>query len=249
MSLLNERLRQAIDTGNELGYSLSRPDLGRYCGVSKTALMHWFNGTTKGLDGENLIKAADYLRVSARWLETGKGEMRPEVDDYPPPNLPPGTRWHPVIAWETPDDLPPDEYVIIPRVNVKFSAGAGQIAFEVEQKEQGLAFLWKWIKSKGLNPKNLMSIYVKGDSMYPAIPDGSIVVIDTSKKELIGTRKVYAIRYGDELKIKRLSKRFDGAWVIESDNPAYRPEVVEGESLAHVEIVGKYVMHSFDGEL
>ena len=39
--------------------------------------------------------------------------------------------------------------------------------------------------------------------MEPKIPNGSVVTIDTSIKSLdqIQNRKVYAIRYGDELKL------------------------------------------------
>ena len=86
-------------------------------------MSQWFSGSTKNIESKHLAKIASKYGASLEWLVTG---------EQPPPNLPPGTRWHPVIAWETPDDLPPDEYVIIPRVNVKFSAGSGQIAYEVE---------------------------------------------------------------------------------------------------------------------
>ena len=61
--------------------------------------------------------------------------------------------------------------------------------------------------------------------------------------------KVYAIRYGAELKIKRLSKRFDGALIIDSDNPLYDREVVDPSQLEHISIIGKYVSHSYDGEI
>jgi hypothetical protein len=38
MSLLSERLRDALDAGNKEGLKISRPELGRHCEVSKTAI-------------------------------------------------------------------------------------------------------------------------------------------------------------------------------------------------------------------
>ncbi|MFH3733177.1 S24 family peptidase, partial [Acinetobacter baumannii] len=98
---------------------------------------------------------------------------------------------------------------------------------------------------------NLVEVDVDGDSMEPRIPSGSVVIIDKSvnRLEQVQNRKVYAIRYGDELKIKRLSRRYDGALIIDSDNPSYEREIVEPQDLEHIGIIGKYVSHSYDGEI
>lgn len=39
-----------------------------YCGVSKVSIGQWINGPTKELDGSNLMKAAEFLGVSPKWL-------------------------------------------------------------------------------------------------------------------------------------------------------------------------------------
>lgn len=97
----------------------------------------------------------------------------------------------------------------------------------------------------------MITVDIDGDSMEPKIPNGSVVTLDKSINtiEQIQPNKVYAIRYGNELKIKRLSRRFDGALIIDSDNPAYDREIVDVADLEHIGIIGKYVSHSYDGEI
>ena len=46
-----------------------------------------------------------------------------------------------------------------------------------------------------------------------------------------------------------LQERFDGALIIDSDNPLYEREIVEPNQLEHISIIGKYVSHSYDGEI
>lgn len=157
-----------------------------------------------------------------------------------------------VSAWEVPEDLDPDVYVIIPHVDIKFSAGDGRIAeFEHVPQKFFIARTWEWIQEKHISPKNLITIEVEGDSMEPKLPSGSIVILDKSINTIdqIQSDKVYAIRYGDELKIKRLSRRYDGALIIDSDNNSYGREIVEPDQLEHISIIGKYISHTYDGDL
>jgi len=87
--------------------------------------------------------------------------------------------------------------------------------------------------------------------MAPTLPHGSAMTTDTRKNTLdqIVDGWVYAIRYGNELRVKRLRKRFDGALLIDSDNPAYPREIVEPHQIEHIGIIGAYVAHSYDGEI
>lgn len=42
--------------------------MAEYCGVSRASIGLWVNGPTKELDGSNLMKAAEFLGVSPKWL-------------------------------------------------------------------------------------------------------------------------------------------------------------------------------------
>jgi phage repressor protein C with HTH and peptisase S24 domain len=85
--------------------------------------------------------------------------------------------------------------------------------------------------------------------MHPTLPDTSKVTLDLSDTTILDG-KVYGIRYGEELRIKRLFKRFDGGLIIRSDNSAKHPEEsIDPEQLEHIAVIGRYVAHSFDGDL
>ena len=207
-------------------------------GLSAQAASNWKKGK---IGRETVEKLADLLNVDAGWLLTGNGSENSQQNE--------GT---PVVTWESPDDLDLDKYVIIPHIEVKFSAGNGHLAaYEPSQRDIGSAHLLSWVHKKKISPKNLMTVDIDGDSMEPNIKSGSVVMLDKSINTLeqVQSGKVYAIRYGNELKIKRLSRRFDGALIIDSDNPQYQREIVEADQLEHIGIIGKYVSHTFDGEI
>lgn len=216
---------------------LKPADLARGVDVSSVAVGKWVHGDSIP-KAEKLKAISKFLNVSDDWLLTGRENGKQEN--------------HPVLAWDAPEDLDPNVYVIIPHVDIKFSAGNGRIVeFEPSEKEQGSVRLLEWVHKKQVSAKNLITVDIDGDSMEPRIPDGSIVTLDKSINSLdqVQSGRVYAIRYGNELKIKRLSRRFDGALIIDSDNPQYQREIVEPEQLEHISVIGKYVSHSYDGEI
>ena len=146
----------------------------------------------------------------------------------------------PVEAWDAPDDLPDGVYALVPRVGVRLSAGAG-----VEVVEEGelppLAFRDSWLKKKHVTSRgNLRVLEVQGPSMEPMLQDGDVVLVDLGQKDVID-HEVYAIAYGDELRIKRLSKRFDGGLLIRSDNTRFPEEVLRNDDLQHVRVLGRMI--------
>ena len=72
-STLAERLREAMNgepkrTGAELA---------RACNVKQPSVIDWLSGKSRSMDGNNLIDAAEFLGVNAKWLIKGVGLMRP----------------------------------------------------------------------------------------------------------------------------------------------------------------------------
>lgn len=253
MSTLHERMTKAVQhflTKKNLG-KINRNEMANFCKVSVAAIGQWINGRTNSLDSYTNARAAQYLGVNPYWLAGDpRHAMLDDLDGISDNKL--IVSYRPVMAWEAPDDLDPDAYIIIPHVDVKFSAGNGMILdFEPKSSGCGTAQTWEWVQKKKVIPKYLIEVDINGDSMEPSIRDGSTVILDTSINTLeqIQPNKVYAIRYGNELKIKRLSRRYDGALIIDSDNPNYDREIVELNQLEHIGIIGKYVSHSYDGEI
>lgn len=145
-----------------------------------------------------------------------------------------------VVAWESESDLPQDQFVFIPRLEVELSAGNGNVVWNVSKKDEPQAFRLDWLKKKGLQASNLSCMYAFGDSMEPYIQDGDSLLVDLSRTEVIDNH-VYAIRYGDTLKVKRLFRRFDKSLRIVSDNREHPEEIIQGEDMNDVQVIGEVV--------
>lgn len=144
----------------------------------------------------------------------------------------------PVDVWDRPEDLPEGVYAIVPRIAVSLAAGTGSLV-EEEMDLPPLAFREDWLRRKNVTTRgNLRVAEVKGDSMEGYLFDGDIVLIDTGQTDVIDN-DVYAIRYGDDVRIKRLMKRFDGGILIKSDNTDYPLETIAPNDLEHVQVLGR----------
>ncbi len=105
------------------------------------------------------------------------------------------------------------------------SAGNGSLV-DHEQPLPPLAFRRDWLQRKGVTSRsNLRVCSIKGRSMEPALMDGDVVLIDLGQNS-VQDGEIYAVRYGDEIKIKRLFKTLDGGIKLHSDNPEFPDEVV-----------------------
>lgn len=146
-----------------------------------------------------------------------------------------------VLEWESADDLPEGQFVLVPRFDVKISAGNGRATYDAQEKDQPQAFRADWVRKLGLRKKGLMVVYANGDSMAPRINDGDALLVDRTQTDIVDG-KVYALRYGSDLRVKRLSKRFDGGLLIRSDNSKdYPDEAVRPEEMQHIEVIGRVV--------
>lgn len=68
--MLAERLQTAIDARG-----VNQTQLAHACGVKPPSVNGWLSGKSKFLKGENLLAAAEFLRVNPWWLATGRGKM------------------------------------------------------------------------------------------------------------------------------------------------------------------------------
>ena len=75
-----------------------------------------------------------------------------------------------------------------------------------------------WLHRKHLNAQACRIIQVVGESMEPTLPDGcSILVNRESRAPDHG--KVFVVRRGDELIVKRVLHQPGAGWFLASDNP------------------------------
>ena len=77
-----------------------------------------------------------------------------------------------------------------------------------------------WLRREGLDARRCHIMGVVGESMEPTLPDGCSILVNGENRDL-EDGKVFVIRTGDELLVKRTLKHKTG-WLLSSDNPDKR---------------------------
>ncbi len=127
------------------------------------------------------------------------------------------------------------DWIDVPRLAIGASAGpgaevAGEVAFDT------IRFSFRWLRAMGLQPDQLSTIVVSGDSMEPTLRHGDEILVDRKARGL--RDGIHVIRLGDSLLVKRLDTGRPGKIVLISDNPAY--PAVEC-AVREVELIGRVV--------
>lgn len=241
------RLNEALDGIKDVPRARGRRvALAKMMGMSGESARKWLAGETLPTM-DNARQFAAKAGVQVDWLLTGRG---PKRGGYTPPPLSQPLVLQcgalPITTWDDPSDLPEGQYVIIPRRRINLSAGNGNLVFE-EEEAPGLAFTTQWVRQTGIKPSNAIVVYAKGDSMEPKIHDGDILLVDLAATQ-VRDGEVYAVRYNQEVRVKRLFCRYDGALILRSDNAAkYPDEIVPPEHQdGHVHILGRVIWRGGD---
>ena len=115
---------------------------------------------------------------------------------------------------------------LIPFLDQSVSAGSGDALLPEDKCD-------RYIRIPDSENKDLKALVVHGDSMYPTVKDGDIVVCDSEGWKGDG---VYVIKNNDFAFVKRVVFQTDGYQVI-SDNSLYPPYKIPPED--DTVIVGK----------
>ena len=136
------------------------------------------------------------------------------------------------------------EFALIPFYEAEISAGLGRNN-DSHTPTKHLAFRRDWLKAKGLYEKDLVTATATGDSMGDTIPNGSTMLIDTSRTN---TRDglIYVIRSQDTFWVKRIQRQLDGSLLLISDNDTYPPMTLDLRINEDVQIIGQVVYISKD---
>ncbi|MBJ9895252.1 LexA family transcriptional regulator [Burkholderia cenocepacia] len=157
----------------------------------------------------------------------------------------PGT---PIIPIESGAETP-DGYVAIPRYNLKCEAGSGYIQWEIEREVEPSTYSLRYLREMGIKPENARRVKITGDSMEPTLYDADSALLDCGDTA-IRDGKVYALRYGDGFRVKRILKKYDGSLVLVSDNKKYPEETISAEQAAQfITILGRVRDRSGSGGL
>ncbi len=143
-----------------------------------------------------------------------------------------------------------DEYVYVPESRIEFSAGNGRTAvYELIEDEEPATYRRAWFQKYGINPKHVRRFRVHGDSMEPLLYARDTILVNQDETNVIDG-KLYAIRYGDELRVKYLRRQLDGTLILHSVNPLYEDEKVPPElAQEHITVIGRVRDRSGTGGL
>jgi transcriptional regulator with XRE-family HTH domain len=124
----------------------------------------------------------------------------------------------------------PEGAFVVPLLDQKLSAGFGQELPETDTI-RGLLPAPGYLSAFG---KNLAALTVEGDSMYPTLERGDLVICDSSGWSGEG---IYALRMSGEGFVKRVTKA-PGKVVLISDNPKY-PVREEPDDSEDIDLIGR----------
>ena len=109
----------------------------------------------------------------------------------------------------------------VDQIDLTVAAGSGA-EVDDESVTERLTFRLDWLKSHGLDPAQCTVVKVQGESMEPALPEGSAILVDRARRRRrVGG--IFVVRTADGVVVKRAGKDAAGAWQILSDHPAWEP--------------------------
>lgn len=130
------------------------------------------------------------------------------------------------------------EFVSVPEFDIEVAAGDGRVVFD-EQPTGHWHFRRDWLRSEGLDGKDLITVIARGDSGEPKISDGDMLLVDRSVST-IGRDAVYIVGLFDHLVVKRVSRRFDQpGLILSSNNEIYPPIELAAETIHQLNVVGR----------
>lgn len=169
--------------------------------------------------------------VDMNWLITGEGEPFQAQGN--------GIQ---VQTSGPPLNLDQPNFVRLPVYSeVHASAGPGAVPVS-EQANNVIAFDRAFLRDQGGNPDRCSIIFARGTSMKPTIPDGAILVVDHSQRD-IDNGCIYVFNVSVRLLVKRARWRMDGRLELVSDNKNedYPTETFGPEAVDDLRVVGRVV--------
>ena len=135
-----------------------------------------------------------------------------------------------------------DELVILPRYDIRASAGSGTLVeqrFATEDFRVGREWLRRNLPPWAPNNAVVGILEGSGDSMEPTIRDGDLLmVVQDVDWGIVERGGIFVFSLdGDRLLLKRLHVMMSGDLQIISDNPAYPVETIPFDDIQHRIIV------------
>ena len=205
----------------------SQSALARASGVPQPTINRILKGSgKKGPETYTIRSLADACKVSVQWLTDGTGAMERslEANDEAASEL-----------RITVGDDDSSEFVRIQFVQSFLHAGLDGIDGDFEPDEEaGSDFVLprSWLVERGLSPRSVKALRIKGLSMFPTLKPGTIALVNLADRTLVDG-ELFAVNMGDKSVVKRLELE-GGIWYLASDNeaPEFRRRAIRDSDTA-----------------
>lgn len=202
-------------------------------GIYEDALQALERATRRETAATIAGRVGSQAALVTRWI---KKERAPKLDILGPVLDSLGAR---LVMPDDPRSLPGTDFTFIPKALARPAAGGGSLETSGEV-DGGLVFKRSWLASRTTtNPDSLRIMTVSGDSMTPTFDDGDVILVDEKKRELMADR-VYVVRLGDEIFVKRFRQK-PGRWLFMGDNRArdYQDLEIDPASVDGFAVIGR----------
>ncbi|MDR3555547.1 MAG: S24 family peptidase [Syntrophobacteraceae bacterium] len=204
----SQRMKQAREIAAEAKglTKLSQVMFAKMLGVHPSVISHIEAGTTRIQPDMARIVERE-IGVRQAWLLTGDGPVKADepVSIDQEPKRPP---------------LRPSDFSCVKKVKSVLGGGTGQLVDD-ELSDDVWSFRTDWLLRKG-HISDMRLARISGDSMFPTLVDGDLVLFDTSKIEPLDG-KIMAVNIDGLLYIKRLRVSPEGFFLVSDNRAVYEP--------------------------
>lgn len=229
-------------------FRISENALAEATGVPQSTINRIASGATTDPREATLARLADYFGLTTHTLRTAtSGALDKAISEQLALQKAPASkplRGFAVREWETEYDLE-DGDEMVPVYDVKIGAGASGVIPEYVETKRRLPFRKEYLRRRKAKVEDCKVFQVLGDSMAKLLNEGDLVLVNTADHKIV-EGGIYAILVGDDFQVKYLRKNIAGEVVIESENPAHKPETVPGELSHRLIIIGRVISRSGD---
>ena len=103
----------------------------------------------------------------------------------------------------------------------RLQTAAGSGALDLDEAAKSYAyFRHEWLSRHGLAADRCRIIGVMGESMEPTLPESCVILLDHNRRQRREGR-IFVVRTGDGLVVKRAGKGTGGGWQLVSDHPRW----------------------------
>ncbi|MCW9698166.1 helix-turn-helix domain-containing protein [Avibacterium sp. 20-129] len=138
-----------------------------------------------------------------------------------------------------------DSLELVPFYDVQASAGFTAISEGAYAPDDYIGLSKRWLNLRGFYLNKLAFITASGDSMYPTISDGDMLLINLASKQP-KDGKIYVLRSGEQIWVKRVQGIINGIRLISDNKAIYSPVDVIFDDSLDFEVIGQVVYIGHD---